>query len=311
MTLLPHPRTWSAVVVALFMAAAAAAAPVTSPPAGDQKKDDSPAEKVRKALDQVTDIAIENQPLALAIQQLGEQSKINFVVDTFTVQNQLGIDLQGAVVNVKLSGVKLHSALRTLLSQHNLSYAVLGDTVLITTEEMAMHRQMRQRISVEAEKQPLTQALKQLSRNTGTNVLVDTRVTKESQIPVTLQLEDVPLETAVRLLGAMAGLKTVRVGNVLFVTNKVTADEMRQDTDLVQPNPQLQKQLEMLRGQLGGAPFAGFGLGGGQLGGLVPQLLNPVQPVPALPQVAPAPNPPDPPKEGDKSPPPPEDKPKD
>src|SRR5262245_59353650 len=159
MKLLSYRKALPAVVLAMVAALAVWAAPVTSPP-GETKKDESPAEKVRKALDQVTDVAIENQPLALAIQQLGEQSKINFVVDTFTIQNQLGIDLQGAAVNVKLNGVKLRSALRSLLSQYNLGYAILGDTVLITTEDLAMHRQMRQRVSVDADKLSMRQALK-------------------------------------------------------------------------------------------------------------------------------------------------------
>ncbi len=52
---------------------------------------------------------------------------------------------------------------------------------------------------------------------------------------MTLHLEDVPLETAVRLLSEMAGLKPVRVGNVLFVTSKDNAAELRQDPDLSQP----------------------------------------------------------------------------
>ena len=44
---------------------------------------------------------------------------------------------------------------------------------------------------------------------------------------MSLQLEDVPLETTVRLLVEMAGLKPVRVGNALFVTKKEVAAEMR------------------------------------------------------------------------------------
>ena len=52
---------------------------------------------------------------------------------------------------------------------------------------------------------------------------------------MSIQLEDVPLETAVRLLAEMAGLKPVRVGNVLFVTKKETANELRTDPDLQQP----------------------------------------------------------------------------
>ena len=52
-----------------------------------------------------------------------------------------------------------------------------------------------------------------------------------------MRLEDVPLETAVRLLAEMAGLKPVRVGNTLFVTRKELAAEMRNDPDFAQQNP--------------------------------------------------------------------------
>ena len=46
---------------------------------------------------------------------------------------------------------------------------------------------------------------------------------------MTLQLEDVPLETAVRLLARLAGLKPVRLDNVLFVTTEERADKLRPD----------------------------------------------------------------------------------
>ena len=82
------------------------------------------------------------------------------------------------------------------------------------------------RISVDLEKMAFADALKQISRQTGVNLLLDTRVEKEAAAKVSLQMEDVPLETAVRLLAEMAGLKPVKVGNVLFVTGKANANEM-------------------------------------------------------------------------------------
>ena len=101
---------------------------------------------------------------------------------------------------------------------------------------------------------------------------------------MTLRLEDVPLETAVRLLSEMAGLKPVRVGNTLFVTSKDNAKEMSQDPDIAQPNPartaeiqQLQQQLQL---QLGAqAQLGGIGIPGG-----APAALGPI----TLPNVPPA-----------------------
>jgi hypothetical protein len=221
-------RWFAAAGAVLVLAAAVVAAP--GPASGsDAKKGDSPAEVINKALDQVGDFALENTTLEQAINRIAEQGKINVVIDRFTITNQYGIDPNGVQVNVKLTGVKTRSALRSVLSQYSLGYAILGDTLLITNEEVAVQRQLRQRVSIDLDKTPAAQALKQLGKETGTNLIVDSRVAKESQTPVTLQIDDVPLDTAVRLIAEMSGLKAVRVGNVMFVTTKATAQELRQD----------------------------------------------------------------------------------
>jgi len=63
----------------------------------------------------------------------------------------------------------------------------------------------------------------------------------------------------------MAALKPVRVGNVLFVTGKANANEMRNDPDIAQPNQNLinqQQQLLQLQLNGNGIPFGGAGIGG-------------------------------------------------
>ncbi len=151
--------------------------------------------------------------------------------------------------------MKVRNVLRTLLSPYALDYVPIGDTIVVTTEDMAMTRQLRQRISVDMDKVEFAAALKQISRETAANLILDSRVEKQAQAKVTLRLEDVPLETAVRLLAEMANLKPVRVGNVLFITGKDNAKEMMQDPDIAQPNPgaraEQQLQLQQLQLQLG------------------------------------------------------------
>jgi hypothetical protein len=195
----------------------------------------SPADKIRKELDRTINLDIDQQPLALAIAQVHEVTKINFVLDRVTLA-QSGIDPDQMTVSLKLKDVKVRSALRSLLTPYNLNYAILGDTVLVSTDEVAMLRQVRQRVSIDLEKIELGKALRQLARETGTNLILDTRAAKDAQTPVTLQMEDVPLETAVRLMAEMVNLKPVRVGNTLFVTSKTNANELRNDPDL-QPAP--------------------------------------------------------------------------
>ncbi len=206
----------------------------------DAKEQATPAEKVKKQLDQNVSVEITDQTLTLALNQLREQTKINFVLDKLGIQ-QMGQDPDQMPVNVKLKDVKARTALRSILSPYNLGYAIIGDTILIGNDDMVMQRQMKQRVSLDLEKADLAAALKQLSKETATNLLLDTRAAKEGKTAVSLEMEDVPLDTAVRLLAEMAGLKPVRVGNVLLVTTKAHAAELRSDPELnpngAVPNP--------------------------------------------------------------------------
>ncbi len=220
-------RACAAAALAWALAGAAPAAPLPA----DKPDASNPADKLRKELDRLISIEFDQQPLHLAVNQLHEQTKVNFVLDRFTL-GQMNVDPEQTNVSLRLKDVKLRSALRTLLTPYNLSFAVVGDTVVISSEDMAMFRQMRQRVNVDLEKVEFARALRQIARETATNLVVDARVAKDAQTPVSLQMEDVPLETAVRLMAEMVNLKPVRVGNALFVTSKANAAEMRADPDL-------------------------------------------------------------------------------
>jgi hypothetical protein len=252
---------------------------LTAAPAVPEKPKTSPAEKLRHDLDQNISIEFEQQPIDKALEQLHEQTKLNFVLDRFSLQ-QMGFQPENMPVSAKLKDVKVKSALRSVLTQYNLGYAIVGDTVYVSTEPMAMYKQLQQRISLDCDKEELSAALKKLARETATNVVVDPRAAKEAKMEVSLQMEDVPLETAVRLLSEMAGLKPVRVGNVLFITTKATAQEMRSDPELVQPN-QMRPGMEfVVPGQPGIQFNPGIGPGGGGPG--VPGIGTvPVNPPPA------------------------------
>ena len=209
---------------------------LAAPAAVDGKATVSPAERIQTALQQPLSIEITDQPLTLALNQLRDQTKLNFVLDQQTLM-QMNMDPDQLKVQVKLKDTKLKTGLRTILGSFNLNYAIIGDTIFISTDDVTMYRQMQQRVSIDLEKVEFAKALRKLSRETATNLVIDNRVAKEANEVVSLQAEDVPLETAVRLMCEMGGLKPVRVGNVLFVTTKANAQEMRSDTDLVPNRP--------------------------------------------------------------------------
>jgi len=215
----------------------------------------SPAEKIKTQLDETITLAIADQSLNAALKQIREKTKINIVVDRLTIQ-QMGIDPEQLLVSVNLKDVKVRTCLRSVLSPHNLGFAILGDTVLISTDEVVMERQMKQRVSIDLDKVDLATALKQLSKETATNLVLDKRVTaKDAKTAVTLQMENVPLDTAVKIIAEMAGLKPVKVSNVYMVTTKNIANEMRNDPELngTNNNPavntaaQEMKQLQMMQ----------------------------------------------------------------
>ncbi len=204
-------------------------------PVVPKEKAPAPAQRLRKELDKSIDFETTDQPLDLALDQLREQTKINFVLDRQTLA-QMNIDPNQTPIKVKLKEARVKTVLRTILGAHNLGYAIIGDTVFVSSDEMTMFRQMQQRVNLDVEKVEFAAALRQLSRETATNLIIDSRVAKEANQTVSLQVEDVPLETAVRLLAEMVGLKPVRVGNVLFVCTKAHAQELRADPDLA-PRP--------------------------------------------------------------------------
>ena len=225
-----HLWRWSLSILIQASVLLPASASVGEPPTDSKLKAESPAQTISKALDQPISVEFANAALQDAVTKLTDQTKLNFVLDRASMQ-QLGIVPEQSLVTVKLEKVPLRVGLRRLLSQYNLGYAVVGDMVLITTEDMAIHRQMRQRINLDLDRVSLDAALRDLAKRTVTNLVLDGRVTKEAQSPVTLKLEDVPLEVAVRLMANQAGLRPVRTGNVLYVTTKTNAAELKGDSE--------------------------------------------------------------------------------
>jgi RNA polymerase sigma factor (sigma-70 family) len=73
------------------------------------------------------------------------------------------------------------------------------------------------------ERVPLDEALQRLAGAAGFNVVLDTRVARAAKVPVSTRFNNVPLDTAVRLLADMAELQSVQIDNVLYVTTRENA----------------------------------------------------------------------------------------
>jgi hypothetical protein len=81
-------------------------------------------------------------------------------------------------------------------------------------------------VNADFEKRPLNEALQELASQAGMSVVIDVRVGDKAAAPVTARLLNTPLDTAVRLLADMAGLRPFQLDNMLYVTTPENAERL-------------------------------------------------------------------------------------
>jgi hypothetical protein len=187
------------------------------------------SDKIRRTLDQVIALDYQGNSFNEAIGHLKDRTQLPVLVDQMALQ-QMGL-VDGGPVNVELRNTrgKIRQALQHLLASHNLTYIIIEDSILITTEETALNRQMRQRIPIDLNEVPAGKAIREIARQAGVAIVVDPRVAKAVNQPITLQLEEASVETGLRLIAELVDLKAVRIGNAVFVTDPARADRIRKE----------------------------------------------------------------------------------
>lgn len=209
---------------------ASAAAPVPAPAKGA-----TPMDTARKALDEVGDMTYQNKSLNDLVADLKDRAKLSIVLDPSIAQ--FGLDPNSPTLDVNLKGVRLRDGLRQALAPFNLKCGLVKDGLYISTEEGLTVKQLRQRVSVDCDGTAFATAAKQLAADNGANIVIDPRLKEKANAAVTLKLDDVPLESAVRLMAEVADLSVVRMSNVLFVTTPERAEKLRPSADApTQPN---------------------------------------------------------------------------
>jgi hypothetical protein len=219
----------------------------------------------RRALDEVGDMTYEAKTLNDVIEDLKAKTKIPVVLDSQIFN--FGLDPNQPVVNVRLKQVKLKDGLKAALAPFNLKYGLTPEGLFISSEEGVITKQLRQRVSVDCDGTEFAATMKQLAAETGANLVLDPRLGEAAKKAVTLKLDDVPLETAVRLLAEVADLRAVRSSNVLFITTVDKARDFRDDGP-TSPSP----LNPFFPGVIGGP---GIGIGGGVAFPAVPVPANP------------------------------------
>jgi hypothetical protein len=219
-------------ILALLIPFLSAGFAFATPAGKDAPRKETPADALRKALDFGITLELADTPMADALRQLGEMAKVNIIWD----RNVVFGNPDEMMVSLKAKETKLRSVLLTITGQHGLSFGIVGDHILIGTEEAVNYRQLRQRVRIQFDGEALPKALADLSLQTGANIVLDPRAQAIAEKhKVILKLDDAPLESVVRLMAEVAGLKPVRLGNVLFVTTEDRAEKLKADPDSAPP----------------------------------------------------------------------------
>jgi hypothetical protein len=183
--------------------------------------------------------------LGEVLDMLAKQYDLTFTVNERAFTRQKITD----VLKFEIAGTSplhaMNTSLETVLKQvlsrigEEATFVIRKDYVEITTSQAVVQEfypgfrggKLPPLIHAAFEEKPLDDALKQLARMTGENVVIDSRVAKEAKMVVSATMTNVPLDTAVRLLADMAALTTIRVENVLYVTSKDNARLMQREIE--------------------------------------------------------------------------------
>jgi RNA polymerase sigma factor (sigma-70 family) len=130
----------------------------------------------------------------------------------------------------------LSTVLRRILRHVHATYLIRRNRIEITTEAA-----VRAELGVPANSplpplvgdtlanEPLAEGLRHLAQQSGFNIVVDPRIADKLQTQATLEFNNVPVDTAVRLVANMVGMSVVRLDNVLYVTTADNAKHLREE----------------------------------------------------------------------------------
>lgn len=93
-------------------------------------------QQIRANLRQRLTLNYREQPLAETAYELGEYLGINIRFDTH-VLGDAGIDASSTPITIHLEGVSAEAALTGMLTPHGLDWAIVDETILITTKEQS------------------------------------------------------------------------------------------------------------------------------------------------------------------------------
>jgi hypothetical protein len=166
---------------------------------------------------------------------------VNFVVDGQAFRADLCVEqIESQPTKLPpLVGVPLRSVLRLLLQQITGTFRIRDGYVEITTpDRVSLQPESDGRpaalplVDMALTKRPLDEVLRELSNQSGLNIVIDKAHTGDrSRAAITATFDNVPVDAAVCLVANMAGLRAVVVDNVLYVTTMEKGERLQRELD--------------------------------------------------------------------------------
>jgi hypothetical protein len=197
------------------------------------------AQELSDKLNQPVTVEFDAGPLKDALGFLQDRYNLPLIVDEEAFKRFSEMpDIQGQQVKLqKAVNIKLRTVLELLLQQ--LEGGILekdGIVWVLPQKRLTPKVLLRGLVSASFRNVPLGQALEELSDQAGVSVVIDGRVADQvSKALVIAKLNQVPLDTAVRVLTDSAELKSVVLDNLIYVTSSSHAPHLLHDKARMAP----------------------------------------------------------------------------
>jgi hypothetical protein len=191
------------------------------------------ARQWREKLDQPVTLEFEpNTPFREALSHIAERYRLTILVDQEafqSIQNQP--DVEALPVKLpRLVDAKLLTDLRAICRQVNGDFYTKDDVLIVVPRAYIEGGGLfKQPVDVSFSKRPLADALAELSDLSGLSVVLDSSGQEDSKPVVTADFRNVPVQDAVRVLADMAGMKSVAMNNLLYVTSLEKAGKLEEE----------------------------------------------------------------------------------
>jgi hypothetical protein len=210
----------------------------SAPPAPEKAASASETVNWQAVLNKRVDLqkGLDPMPLQEAVENLRDQFRVPILIDAQAFRRDLSDDdVGGKQVKLQvMKDVRLATMLRFLCDQVNGAYIANADHLEIVpaTRVRPADRPLLPLVYANFKQKELADVLEELSDQTDHNIVLDNRLLeKYGKLPITANLRNLPVDTAVRVVAECAGLKIVVLDNLIFVTQAQTAKQMEKEKE--------------------------------------------------------------------------------